>query len=139
VWSRGWVGVGEWMVGLSSSFRGLECWRHIRCPHTEVIAIDTTTTATHRWTSGTCGQGVGLVWGNRWQGHPHLSGGLSAGGAFVAHTPKASPSTPPPLPLIGGRVAHTVKGLCQCGGMDGRVVLIFQGARVLEAHLSPTR
>jgi hypothetical protein len=136
--SRGQVGVGEWMAGSSSSFRGPKCWRHVCCPHTEVIAVDAATTATHRWTSGARSQGVVSVWGNRQQGRPRLSGGPSAGGAFVAHTPKSLPLMPPPLPLIGGQAACTVEGLGWYGGMDGGVVLVFQGAQVLEARLSPT-
>src|ERR1700730_15866918 len=119
-------------------FRGREGWRPVRRPHTEGVAVDAATAATHRWTSGACGRGVGSVWGNGRRGHPCLSGGPSGGGAFVAHTAKASPSIPRPLPLIGGQAARTVEGSGQCGGTGGRVVLIFQGARVLEARSSPT-
>jgi hypothetical protein len=137
--SRGRVGMGEWTAGSSLSFRGPECWRRIRRPHTKVVAIDAATTATHRWTSGTCSRGVGSVWGNGRWGRPRLSGGPSAGGAFVAHTPKSSPLMLPPLPLIGGQAAHAVEGSGRCGGTDGRVVLVFQEARVLEARSSPTR
>jgi hypothetical protein len=79
------------------------------------------------------------------------SGGLSGGGAFITHTPEVVavaattcrwvggmcsqgvrllPLTLPPLLLIGGQVAQVcmVKGSGRCGGMDGRVILIFQGA-----------
>jgi hypothetical protein len=137
--SRGQVSVGERTAGSSLSFRGPEWWRRIRRPHTEVVAVDAATTATHRWTSGASSRGVGSVWGNGRRDRPRLSGGPSAGGTFVAHTPKSSPSTPPPLPLIGGQAAHAVEGSGQCGGMDGRVVLVFQGARVVEARSLPTR
>src|ERR1700730_3800189 len=136
--SRGRVSVGERTAGSSLSFRGPEWWRRIHRPHTEGVAVDATTAATHRWTSGVRGRGVGSVWGNGRRGRPHLSGGPSAGGAFVAHTPKSSPSMPPPLPLIGGRAARAVEGSGQCGGTGGRVVLVFQGAQVLVAHSSPT-
>jgi hypothetical protein len=132
----GWRGGTDGMV--VSSFRGPKCWRHVCCPHTKVVAIDAATTATHRWTDGMCGQGIGLVWGNRRHGRPCLSGGPSAGGAFVAHTPKLLLSMLPPLPLIGGRAASAVEGSGRCGGTDGGVVLVFQGARVLEARSSPT-
>jgi hypothetical protein len=37
--------------------------------------------------------------------------GPSGGGAFVAHTLKSLPSTPPPPPLIGGQAARAVEGL----------------------------
>ena len=30
-------------------FRGPEWWRRVRRPHTEVVAVDTATAATHRW------------------------------------------------------------------------------------------
>jgi hypothetical protein len=63
-WSRGWVNVGERMVGLSSSSRGPEWWRHVRRPHAEVVAIDTATAATHRWTDGARGQRFGPVEGS---------------------------------------------------------------------------
>src|ERR1700730_14853438 len=108
-------------------FRGPEWWRHVRRPHTEGVAVDAATAATHRWTSSARGRGVGSVWGNRRRGRPRLSGGPSAGGVFVTHTPKLLLSTPLPLPLIGGRAARAVKGSGQCGGTDGGVVLIFQG------------
>jgi hypothetical protein len=85
-----------------------------------------------------CGRGVGLVLGNRRQGSSSsFSGGPSGGGAFVT-APKSSPSLPPPPPLIGGRAVHVVKGLDQCWGTDGRGCLhLFQGAQVVEVHLSP--
>src|ERR1700730_6234854 len=38
-------------------FRGPEWWRHVRCPHTEGIAVDATTAATHRRTSSVHSQG----------------------------------------------------------------------------------
>jgi hypothetical protein len=105
-------------------FRGPKWWRHVRCPHTEGVAVDAATTATHRWTSGARGRRFGWVWGNGRWGRPRLSGGPSAGGAFVAHTPKSSPSTPPPPPLIGGRTVCTVEGSDGCvplpsGGRPG--------------------
>jgi hypothetical protein len=117
--SRGRVGVGERMAGLSSSFRGPEWWRHVRRLHTKVVAIDAATAATHRWMSGTRGRRVGSVWGNGRPGRPRLSGGPSGRGAFVAHTPKSSPLIPPPPPLIGGRAVHAVKGSDRWRGADG--------------------
>src|ERR1700730_4655049 len=102
----------------------------------EIVAVAATP---WRWAGGARGGGVGSVWGNGRRGRPRLSGGPSGGGAFVAHTPKASPSTPPPLPLIGGQAACAVEGSGQCGGTDSGVVLVFQGARVLEVRSSPTR
>src|ERR1700730_2353269 len=69
-------------------FRGPKWWRHVHRPHTEGVAVDAATTATHRRTSGMRGRVVGSVWGNGWWGRPCLSGGPSAGGVFIAHTPK---------------------------------------------------
>jgi hypothetical protein len=40
-WGNGWHG-------------GPEQWRRICHPHTEVVTVDATTAATHRWTGGTC-------------------------------------------------------------------------------------
>jgi hypothetical protein len=133
-----WVGVGKRTAGSSSSFRGPEWRRRVRRPHTEVVAADAATAATHRWTDGARGRGFGSVWGNGRRGRPRLSGGPSGGGAFVAHTPKSSPPTPPPPPLIGGQTVRAVEGSERCGGTDGGVVLVFQGARVAEARSSPT-
>jgi hypothetical protein len=65
MWLRGWVSVGEWMVGLSSSFRRPKCWRCIHHPHAEVIAVNATTAATHRWMDSVHGQRFRWVWGNR--------------------------------------------------------------------------
>jgi hypothetical protein len=48
-----------------------------------------------------------------------FSGGPSAGGTLVTHTPKSSPSMPPLPSLIGGWAVRTVKGSGWCGGMDG--------------------
>jgi hypothetical protein len=64
-----------------------------------------------------------------------FSGGPSAGGALVAHTPKSSPSTPPLPSLIGGRAVRVVEGSGRCGGTDGGTACggrprLFQG-RVL--------
>jgi hypothetical protein len=88
-------------------------WRmRVRCPHTKVVTIATTTTATRRWTGGTRGRWVRSVWG-------------SGGCAFVAHAPKSSPSPPLPPPLVGGRVARAVDGLDRCGGTDGLLILIY--------------
>jgi hypothetical protein len=98
------------MAGSSSSFRGAEWWRRVHRPHTKVVAIDATTTATHRWTDGARGRGFRSVWGNGRWGRPRLSRGLSGGGTFIAHTPKSSPSMPPPPPLIGGQTVHVVEG-----------------------------
>jgi hypothetical protein len=55
----------------------------------------------------------------------YFSGGPSGGCAFVAHTPKSSPSPPLPPPLVGGRAARAVDGSDRCGGTDGLLVLIF--------------
>src|SRR3984893_1661704 len=107
------------MAGSSSFFRGPEGGTGVRRRHAEVIAVDAATAATHRWTSGARGRGVGSVWGNGRRGRPCLSGGPSAGGAFVAHTPKSSLSTPPPPPLIGGRTVRAVEGSDQWRGADG--------------------
>jgi hypothetical protein len=118
-------------------FRGPEWWRRVRRPHTEVVAVDTATATTHRWTDGARGRGFRTVWGNGRRGRPRLSGGPSGGGAFVAHTPKSSPSTPPSPPLIGGRTVRAVEGSGRCGGTDGGVVLVFQGARVAFVAHTP--
>jgi hypothetical protein len=40
---------------------GPERWRCVCCPHTEVVAIDAATAATHRWMGGTRSRGVGPV------------------------------------------------------------------------------
>jgi hypothetical protein len=130
--------VGERTAGSSSSFRGPEWRRRVRRLHTEVVAIDAATAATHRWTDGARGRRFGSVWGNGRRGRPRLLGDPSGGGAFVAHTPKSSASTPPLPPLIGGQTVRAVDGLEWCGGTDGGVVLVFQGARVAEACSSPT-
>jgi hypothetical protein len=71
------------------------------------------------------------VWGNGWRGHPHLSGGPSAGGTFVTHMPKSSLSMLPLPPLIGGWTVCMVKGLDGCGETDGMWwSLLFSGAGV---------
>jgi hypothetical protein len=56
-WGNGWHG-------------GPKRWRRVRRPHTEVVTVDATTAATHRWTGGARGRGVGPVgertaWGAR--------------------------------------------------------------------------
>jgi hypothetical protein len=71
-------------------------------------------------------------WGNGRHGAP------SGGGVFVAHMPNSLLSTPLPPPLIGGQTARVVEGSGRRGGTDGVVVLVFQGARVVEARSSPT-
>jgi hypothetical protein len=121
-------------------FRGPEWWMHVRRPRTKVVAVAAATAATRRWTGGARGRGVGSVWGTG--GMPvgsssSFSGGPSGGGAFVAHTPKSSPSTPPSPPLIGGRTVRAVVGSGRCGGTDGGVVLVFQGARVAFVAHTP--
>jgi hypothetical protein len=133
--------VGERTAGSSSSFRGAEWWRRVRRLHTEVVAVDAATAATHRWTDGARGRGFGTVWGNGRRGRPRLSGGPSGGGAFVAHTPKPSPSTPPSPPLISGRSVRAVEGSGRCGGTDGSWCTwseSFSGAGV-EAQARETR
>ena len=107
--------------GVVLVFQGPECWRRVRRPHTEVVAVDAATAATHRWTDGARSRRFWSVWGNGRRGRPRLSGGPSAGGALVAHTPKSSPSTPPPPPPIGGRTVRAVessdRGVGETNGM----------------------
>jgi hypothetical protein len=113
--SRGWLGVGDRTVWGRPRCRW---WTRVCRPSTKVIAIAaTTTTATHRWTGGVCGRGVGSVWGT---GRYGVVLGVGGGRAFVAQAPKSSPSPPPPpLPLVGGRAACAVEGSDRCGGPDG--------------------
>jgi hypothetical protein len=102
-------------------FQGPECWRCVRRPHAEHVAVDAATAATHRWTGSARGRGVGPEGGNgQHESSLCFSGGPSGGGAFVAHTLKSSPSTPPPPPLIGGQAARAVEGLDRWG--NGRSV-----------------
>jgi hypothetical protein len=71
------------------------------------------------------------VWGNGWQGHPCLSGGLSGGGAFIAHMLKLLVLSLPLLPLIGRWTVCAVKGLDWCGETDGIWwSLLFSGTGV---------
>jgi hypothetical protein len=62
--SRGRASVGERTAGSSSSFRGARVVERVRRPHTEVVAVDTATATTHRWTVGARGRGFGSAWGN---------------------------------------------------------------------------
>jgi hypothetical protein len=115
---------------------GPERWRRVRCPHTEVVAVDAATAATHRWTGGARGRGVGPGGDGR-RGRPHLSGAPSAGGAFVAHTPKSSPLTPPPPPLIGERAVRAVEGSDRVGERTACRPRLFQAGwwrRVRRPH-----
>jgi hypothetical protein len=102
----------------------------------EVVAVTATTC---RWAGGARGRGVRSVGERTTRGRPCLFQGAQVVEARSSPTHRRRRRRPPPpLPLIGGRAARMVEGSGRCGGTDGGVVLVFQGARVVEVHSSPT-
>jgi hypothetical protein len=113
-------------------FRVPEWWMCIRHPRTKVVAVAATTTATHRWTGGTRGQQVGLVWGN---GRHEIVLVFFMGPKWwrcvcCPHTEVIAFDTATAA-THRWQAVRAVEGPDQCGGMDGiGSSLSFSGAGV---------